>query len=211
MALGEQDSAGLGTLDGGAAPVDGSFGRFLRYSHIFSSAVRDILEEKFLEEVSPTPLTRAQFRLLKLVALHGAPQVGEAASSLGLSAAATSKNLDALERRDLVTRSHSREDRRATVLSPSRKGRRLVQEYERLTEARVAPVVQALGNERLDLLCELLEEVCVDLLRREGEKGGTCVRCSGYYEADCPVGEILGSCPFDDKSLKRSAREQVGA
>jgi DNA-binding MarR family transcriptional regulator len=172
--------------------------------------VRDILEDKFVSEVSPHPLSRAQFRLLKLVALGGAPQVGEAASSLGLSAAATSKNLDALERLDLVTRSDSPHDRRATLLSPSRRGRRLVHDYEKLTEERLAPVVEELRGERLDLLCELLEKVCLDLLQWQGEQGGTCLRCAGYYQEECPVGEIQGGCPSYESNLKKSAREQAG-
>jgi len=209
MTVGAHDSAPLETSGGSPAPCDESLARFLRYSHIFSSAVRDILEDKFVSEVSPHPLSRAQFRLLKLVALGSAPQVGEAASSLGLSAAATSKNLDALERLDLVTRSHSPHDRRATLLSPSRRGRRLVQDYEHLTETRLAPVVEELGCERLDLLCELLQKVCLDLLRWQGEQGGTCLRCAGYYDAECPVGEILGGCPSSESNLKKSAREQA--
>jgi DNA-binding MarR family transcriptional regulator len=169
--------------------------RFLRFSHIFSSAVREILEEKFVREVSPGPLTRAQFRLLKLIALDGDPQVGEVASSLGVSAAATCKNLDTLERLGLVQRCNSPHDRRATLLSVSSKGRRVVRDYERLTSKRVAPVLGDLGQERVDQLCDLLEAVSVELLRREFKGEGTCLRCASYYQNDCPVQDIHGGCP----------------
>ena len=42
--------------------------QFLRFSHIFASIVREILEVKLLEEVAPHPLTLPQFHLLKAVA-----------------------------------------------------------------------------------------------------------------------------------------------
>ena len=104
-------------LADGAPPNGKRFHRFLRTGHILSSILREILEEKFLHEVSPHTLNRAQFCLLKLIALNVDLQVGEVARWLGVSAAASSKNVDKLERLGLVARAATPTDRRATVLS----------------------------------------------------------------------------------------------
>ncbi|MFQ5600485.1 MAG: MarR family winged helix-turn-helix transcriptional regulator, partial [Candidatus Krumholzibacteriia bacterium] len=78
--------------------------RFLRYSHIFTAAVREVLETKYLAEVSQQPITLPQFHLLKLISLNGHHQVHEIADFLGVSSPAATKNIDKLERLDLVSR-----------------------------------------------------------------------------------------------------------
>jgi DNA-binding MarR family transcriptional regulator len=171
--------------------------RLLRYSHIFSAAVREILESRFLEEVSEHTVTLAQFHLLKLIGLNGHHQVGEVAEFLGVSAPAASKNIDRLEALGLVARGSCEEDRRATLLSTSPKGRDLIRRYEDLTRDRLAPVLAQFDTTEIDRLSELLERFSVRLFGRE--KGGEsfCLRCAAYCQADCPIGAVLGNCPYD--------------
>ena len=93
MPAGEQDPDSDGRFEI-AEPTVGSFYRFLRYGHVLSSLLREFLEEDFLRKVCPHRLTRSQFCFLKLIATNSAIQVGELARSLGVSAAASSKNVD---------------------------------------------------------------------------------------------------------------------
>jgi DNA-binding MarR family transcriptional regulator len=169
---------------------------FLRYSHIFASLVREILEVKFLREVSPHPLTLSQFHLLKVITLNGHHQAGEMANVLGVSPPAVTKNIDKLERHGLIVRSPSKGDRRATLLSPSAKGRRLVQKYESLKADRLAPVLEAFSSEELEQLSELLERFSLNLIKQEDSGGGLCLRCAAYCVEGCPVGLIRGGCPY---------------
>src|SRR3990172_1781993 len=97
-------------------PGNGSF-RLLRSSHIFASAVREILEQKLVREVSSVPLTLSQFHLLKLMHLNGRHQVGQVADFLGVSPPAATKNIDKLEALGLLVREPSKGDRRARLLS----------------------------------------------------------------------------------------------
>ncbi len=175
-------------------PTVGSFYRFLRYGHVLSSLLREFLEEDFLRKVCPHHLTRAQFCFLKLIATNSDIQVGELARSLGVSAAASSKNVDKLERLGLVSRASSSEDRRAILLSASPDGKRLVRDYERLKASQLAPVIEALGTEKTEVLCNLLEEVCLGLLRRETVHKDTCMRCAGYFREGCAVEKLQGEC-----------------
>jgi len=180
-------------LANGVAPGD-QFYRFLRSGHVLRSLLREFLEEDFLRQVCSHRLTRSQFCFLKLIAANADLQVGELARSIGVSAAATSKNLDKLERLGLVTREASSEDRRAILLSASTEGRRLVRDYERHKAAQLAPVIEALGSDKTGLLCDLLEEVCSGMLARVENSRETCLRCAGYYRSDCVFEKFQGEC-----------------
>lgn len=170
------------------------FYRFLRSGHVLRSLLREFLEEDFLRQVCPHRLTRSQFCFLKLIAANADLQVGELARAIGVSAAATSKNLDRLERLGLVTREASSEDRRAILLSASAEGRRLVSDYERRKAAQLAPVIEALGSDKTKQLCDLLEEVCVGILSRVENPRDTCLRCAGYYRPGCAFETLQGEC-----------------
>jgi DNA-binding MarR family transcriptional regulator len=169
---------------------------FLRYSHIFASLVREILEVKFLQEVCPYPLTLSQFHLLKVITLNGCHQTGEMASVLGVSAPAITKNIDKLERHGLIVRSPSKTDRRATLLSPSAKGRHLVHKYEDLKAERLAPVLEDFSLQELEQLTEFLKRFSLRLIQQEDTDGGLCLRCAAYCEEGCPIGVIRGGCPY---------------
>ena len=176
-------------------PIHGEgFYRFLRYGHILSSLLREFLESSFLDEFCPHRLTRSQFCFLKLIAGNSDLQVCELARYLGVSPAASSKNLDRLEALGLVVRETSPEDRRATLLSASHDGRQLVEDFERLKASRLAPVIEELGEERTEEFCDLLQEVCLGLLERTKVADGPCMRCAGYYRPNCSVEELHGEC-----------------
>ena len=161
--------------------------KFLRCSHILSSTLRELLEERFLRQLRPRPLTSTQFCCLKLITLNPDLQLGEVARRLNVSAAATSKAADRLVRLGLISRSASPDDRRATLLAASTEGETLVTDYERMKAAHVARVVGDLGPEDLDRLCELLERVCLGLLAGEPASTAPCLRCAGYHAPGCSI------------------------
>ena len=181
---------------GGSAAEERLHG-VLRLSHIFSSVVREILEIRLVEDTTPLPLTLSQFHILKLMTLNGRHQVGELAEFLGVSAPAITKSVDKLERFGLVVRTPSEGDRRAILLAPSPKGRRLVERYEELKVARLRPALAEFSNEELEHFTGMLERVSVALLRQEETPRGFCMRCAAYIETGCPVGHVRGGCPYE--------------
>ena len=170
------------------------FYRFLRYGHILSSLLREFLESSVLDQLSPLSLSRSQFCFLKLIAVNSELQVCELARCLGVSPAASSKNLDRLEELGLVVREPSTEDRRATLLSVSQEGRQLVDEFERLKASQLAPVIEELGEDRTEAFCDLLRDVCLGVLERTTVADAPCLRCAGYYRPNCVVEELQGEC-----------------
>ena len=181
----------------------------LRYSHIFASAVRDLLEVKVLRAVTDDPLTLPQFHLLKLISLNGTHQVGEVAQFLGVSPPAATKNIDKLERLGLVARSPSTDDRRATLLASSAKGRRLVKSYDALKEERLEPVLDSFSKEELGQFTRLLERFSLQLIRQEDSGKGLCLRCSAYYDDVCPVNHLRDGCPYQKVRDAKHEGEQT--
>jgi DNA-binding MarR family transcriptional regulator len=151
---------------------------------------------KFLREVSPNPLTLTQFHLLKVITLNGHHQVGKMANVLGVSPPAATKSIDKLEQQGLVVRHPSKGDRRATLLSSSPKGRRLVEKYEKLKESRLSPVLQEFSDDEMNRMVHLIKRFSLSLIKKEDSDGGLCLRCAAYCEEGCPIGEIRGGCPY---------------
>ncbi len=146
---------------------------------------------------------------MKLITANADLQVGELARCLGVSPAASSKNLDKLERLGLVYREASDQDRRAILLKPTAEGEELVHDYERRKAAQLAPVIDSLGLEKTEMLCDLLEEVCGEMLARAEIPRETCLRCAGYYRPNCSFEKLQGECALRPRregkevSLKR--------
>ena len=184
----------LGGRLGDEDPPGDDFYRFLRSGHVLRSLLREFLEEGFLHRVCRPRLTRSQFCFLKLITANTDLQVGELARCLGVSPAASSKNLDRLEKLGLVGREASDKDRRAILLKATRNGERLVHKYERHKAAHLAPVIDSLGPEKTELLCALLEEVCGEMLARAAIPRETCLRCAGYYRPNCLFEKFQGEC-----------------
>jgi len=170
--------------------------KLLRATHIFASAVHDLLELRILRDVSAPALTLPQFHLLKLMSLDGHRQVGEVAGFLGVSAPAATKTIDKLERLGLITRQHSTEDRRAILLAPSAKGRRLVQRYMEAMNRRLAPIFKEFRRSEITRLAELLERFALCLIRQANHENDLCLRCAAYYDEDCAVAKTRGGCPY---------------
>jgi DNA-binding MarR family transcriptional regulator len=185
-----------GPRDGVRAGGDVTLLGLLRQTHIFASTVREVLEVKLLREVSEAPLSLPQLQLIKLMVRDGQHQATEVAHFLGVSPPAATKNVDKLVGLGLVRRERSTGDRRATLLSASPAGRRLVEEYERRKELLVRPVLERFRPEELAQLTSLLERFAISLLERETPEAGFCARCCGYVEAGCPVDWLLGDCAF---------------
>ena len=189
------------TAAGGPKKIDSGNGhdsrRLLRLSHIFASAVREILAQSLIQEACSLSLTSSQLHLLKLMSINGEPQIGQLAGFLGVSPPAATKNVDKLERLGLVARVPSKGDRRTTRLSVNAKGRRVVEKYETLTTNRLSSVLDGFKPGEIEQLSELLERFSVMLLGMGPGSGRSCLRCGSYYQAGCPVGEARGGCPYD--------------
>jgi len=178
--------------------------RFLRCSHIFNAAVREIADPHSLEGLSDQSLTVPQLNLLKLMAGDGRQKIRDVAAFLGVSSPAATKCVDKLERMGLLTRTRSTKDRRTTMLSASEKGRTIVHAYERAKRERLEPILEEFDRQEIDRLVELLELFAVTLFKHRLPRKGTCLFCGAYGDEHCPIGRIRGSCPYEEFQAGRS-------
>jgi MarR family transcriptional regulator, organic hydroperoxide resistance regulator len=181
-----------------------------RYSHIFSSAVRESLEVGLLRDVAGDGLTLAQLHLLRFIVLTDDPPVGRVAEFLGVSAPAATKNLDKLESLGLVLRTRSRDDRRETLLTPTAEGERLVERFEEAERERLAPVRARFTADELAMLTNLLERYSLALIGSSAPPRGRCLRCSAYFDDACPLQFVHDGCPYRRSGSRRgSLRSEV--
>ena len=68
-------------------------------AHLFVAAVSGVMEQQVLSEVAGKQLSISQLKILKLLDLTEAHNVGDVAAFLGVSDAAASKSIDRLVRR----------------------------------------------------------------------------------------------------------------
>jgi DNA-binding MarR family transcriptional regulator len=188
--------------------VHAELSRLIRVSHIFASAVREILESKPIQEASSAALTATQFHILKVMARNGPHQLGRLADFFGVTPPAATKNIDKLERLGFVFRSASAGDRRVTLISVSRAGRRVVEKYEKIKTARLTPVLETFEDQDLQTFASLLERFSVSLLQQEKTQREFCLRCEAYIESNCPVGRVRGGCPYE---MSREGRARAEA
>lgn len=167
----------------------------IRYSHIFSSAVREVLELALLREAGAEGLTPRQLHLLEFIAM--APHhLDEVATFLGVTPPAATKAVDVLEDRGLVVRKGHVTDRRVTMAHCSDVGRQLVERYHILEQTKLDGVLNDFTDDEAERLGDLLERYALALIRSAPNSNLICLRCSGHYDNGCPLQFEQPGCAF---------------
>jgi DNA-binding MarR family transcriptional regulator len=95
-------------------------GEFLTAFDAFAQAVR---RARGATPADPNALTLSQHGLLQALAAREAARVRELAAEAGVTPSTATRILDALERRSIVRRARSREDRRGVTVTLTEQGR----------------------------------------------------------------------------------------
>lgn len=116
---------------------------------------------------------------------------------LGVTPPAATKMLDRLERRGLVGRGASGDDRRVTLLNASPKGEETLAHYERREREQLALALHDFTGPELAELTRLLESYALALIRTSGDPAH-CLRCAGWFDDQCAVQQMQSTCPYQD-------------
>jgi DNA-binding MarR family transcriptional regulator len=163
---------------------------FLGSAHIFSSSVKKILEERVLRDVVGDRLTFQQYKLLRLVAGTDGHSIGEVALFLGVSNAAASKGVDKLVRRRFLHRAEDKADRRATHLTLTDQGRRVIEAYEKMRNEKMTGIFEAFPESELHRAAELLDRLSASLVAHGENPGEVCLQCGIYFRDRCLVRQL---------------------
>jgi DNA-binding MarR family transcriptional regulator len=167
----------------------------IRFSHIFSSAVREVLEVALLREAGVDGLTPRQLHLLEFIGMSS-HHIDEVAKFLGVTPPAATKAVDTLERHGLVLRKAHDTDRRVTLLGCSDAGKTLVERYHSLEQQKLDSILADFSDDDTERLADLLERYALALINSVPNSNAVCLRCSGHYDSGCPLQFNEPGCAF---------------
>jgi DNA-binding MarR family transcriptional regulator len=104
--------------------------------------------------------TWAQLRVLRQLVQAGEPvRMSDLADRLDIVPRSATSFVDALEEARLATRSPDPTDRRATLVAPTQRGRRLVDSAQRLRRSAIAPMLERLEPDEQARLADFLRRL----------------------------------------------------
>lgn len=176
-------------------------------AHLFVSAVSGVMEQQVLAEIAGKQLSISQLKILKLLDLTEAQNVGDVAAFLGVSDAAASKSIDRLVRRHYLRRTEDRKDRRSSDLSLAPSGRTVLKRYEAAKDRKLATMFGNLDAEELQQTTAFLERLTKGIVHDSGNPEEICLQCGFYLNKKrCLVREAgQPDCHYQ----RRKAKQQV--
>ena len=179
-------------------------------AHVFVSAVSGVMEQKLLEEIAGKLVTQSQLKILRLLDLTGAHNIGDVAAFLGVSDAAASKAVDRLVRRKYVRRTEGRADRRSFELSLAAAGRKLLARYDTVKKAKLAEIFGKLDAEELRRTAEFLEELTKGIVNGSANPEEVCLQCGVHLKTRCLVREAARTeCCYQQRNQRRLKRSHA--
>jgi DNA-binding MarR family transcriptional regulator len=176
-------------------------------AHLFVSAVSGVMEQQLLSEIAGKQLTLSQLKILKLLDLTEAHNVGDVAAFLGVSDAAASKAVDRLVRRRYLRRTEGREDRRSSDLSLAAAGRTVLKRYEAAKDRKLTAMFGNLDPVDLQETSAFLERLTKGIVHDSANPEEICLQCGIYLEKRCLVREAGQSeCHYQRRKTKQQVR-----
>jgi homoprotocatechuate degradation regulator HpaR len=117
---------------------------------------RDTVMARFRPMLRDHGVSEQQWRILRALDSGGPMRASDLAQQTLLSAPSVSRLLKSLSERQLIQRTSSAHDLRASRITITAKGRRLVERLAPLSEAIYAEIGRVLGSEELDHLYSIL-------------------------------------------------------
>lgn len=178
-------------------------------AQVFVSAVTEVMEQRLLAEVSPKRVTISQLKILRLLDLTGAHNVGDVAAFLGVSDAAASKAVDRLVRRKYIRRTAGATDRRSSELSLAKAGRTLLDHYSALRQHKLAEVFGAVPIDDLQKAVAVLDLVTKGIVNGSANPEEVCLQCGIHLKTRCLVREAGQDCTYQQRTTRRYVRNHA--
>ncbi len=140
-----------------APPADAGHQRFLTAFEALAQAVRRA--RGAAPQDLPDRLTLSQYSLLMPLAAGGPVRISQLAAEAGIAPSTASRILDALERRDIVRRAPSAEDRRGVVVSLTAAGARALRRQDEWMRGRQLAFFSELPGSEQAVVSDLLVRV----------------------------------------------------
>jgi len=179
-------------------------------AHLFVSAVSGVMEQQLLAQIAGRQLTLSQLKILKLLGLTEAHNVGDVAAFLGVSDAAASKAVDRLVRSKYLRRTEGRIDRRSSDLSLAAAGRSILQRYERAKDRKLNEMFGDLEPEELQQTASFLERLTKGIVNDSANPEEICLQCGIHLKKRCLVKEAgQAECHYQRRKTIQRVRDDA--
>ena len=177
---------------------------------MFSLALTEVVEATLLRSVAAGKLTPPQMKVLKLVSQAQGQTVGVIATFLGVSAAAASKAIDRLVRRDFLSRGAGK-DRRSSDLALTAEGAQALAEFEAARSQRLAEVFGRLPGEALRQAGRTLEQLAAGIVSTSANPEEVCLQCGVYFDERCVLHQaVRPGCQYRRRNGRQASRAAQG-
>ena len=156
----------------------------------------DIVQRKNFLRSTSLDLTKNQFIILKILTATGSLSLGEIAELLNISDAATSKNIEYLVKKRLVSRKIVSKNRRKVDLSILNKGNDIIDRYNKYCENKIRTIVSHYSSKEQAIFNKMIDKFIYYCISDEEDLSLFCLQCGDKYEGNCPVGKIKQRCYF---------------
>jgi DNA-binding MarR family transcriptional regulator len=177
-------------------------------ANLFVSALSGVMEQRLLAEIADKQLTLSQLKILKLLDLTDARNIGDVAAFLGISNAAASKTVDRLVRRKYLRRVEVPSDRRSNELSLAEPGRKLLNRFEVAKNRKLSEVFEGMDPKDLQRTAEFLERLTKGIVTHSGNTEEICLQCGIYLQKRCLVRDVSrADCSYQARTKKRQTKD----
>jgi DNA-binding MarR family transcriptional regulator len=159
---------------------------FQRSTKLFCQAIIYRILRPSLEGLAKEQLTEVQLSCIKYVAVHSEPSIGEIATGLSISNAASAKLVDRLVRKKLLTREEDQEDRRVLKIKLTPKGLELLADIERIEDIQFNDILGRMSNVEIQALELGLNSFLKAALQSSEEVEEICLHCGWNHVINCP-------------------------
>jgi DNA-binding MarR family transcriptional regulator len=171
-------------------PTDPPMEELLGSAQVFSAAVSGLLEAQVGE--AGLDLALSQVRMLALIDRLPNCGIGDLADYMGVSSAATSRSVERLVRRGMVTRSTAGEDRRAVDLAVTPAGRSALKQYQASVRGALDELTGSLDAEKVHEAIALLDQLSLVMVQRYADVDEACFRCGMHFREKCVLRRVVG-------------------
>lgn len=172
---------------------------------IMALVITEICQRSTLQMASPANLTRNQFTILKTLSADANYQISDLARVLDISNAAVSKNIDRLEKLDMVARRIHPEDRRSLELVLLEEGLKVIRNFDEILAQKQEHLMAQFSTREKEVLVDLLQRVVTFTLSEEQNTELICLQCGGNCGDSCVVESTMGMCSLADKKPESQA------
>ena len=166
---------------------------------IMALVVTEICQRSTLQSASNANLTRNQFTILKALSSEQKFQISDLARVLDISIPAVSKNIDRLEKLEMVARRTNLEDRRSLELVLLEDGLSVIRQFDEVLGKKQEHLVNQFSDQEKEVLLDLLKRVITFTLSEEQNTELICLQCGGNCGEYCVVESTLGDCSLESK------------